>query len=48
MVHLRIKKNDDKIIVDEIRKKLKENGGYCPGVFVKTASLQVNEKGNVQ
>ena len=27
---MRIKKNPDKEIVDDITQKLKENGGYCP------------------
>lgn len=27
---MKITENEDKALVNEIRKKLKENGGYCP------------------
>lgn len=27
---MRIKVSDDKEVVEEVRKKLKENSGYCP------------------
>lgn len=36
MVQLRIKQNDDKTIVCEIKKKLKENDGYCPCALEKS------------
>lgn len=32
---LKIVLNDDKQLVDEVRKKLKENGGYCPCKLIK-------------
>ena len=32
---LKIVLNDDKQLVDEIRQKLKENGGYCPCKLIK-------------
>ena len=31
-----IKINDDKELVEEIKKQLKENDGYCPCVLTKT------------
>ena len=31
-----IKTNPDKELVDDIRKRLKENGGYCPCRIAKT------------
>ena len=34
---MKIKKNPDKEIVDEVTQKLKENGGYCP------CSIEKNE-----
>lgn len=33
---LHIKLNPDREVVDEISKKLKDNGGYCPCSLVKT------------
>lgn len=33
---MKIKLNPDKEYVAEIKKKLKENGGYCPCSIVKT------------
>lgn len=33
---MKIKVNDDKQLVEEIRAKLKENSGYCPCKLVKT------------
>lgn len=33
---MRIKVNPDKDLVDTIRKKLKENDGYCPCRLTKT------------
>ena len=33
---MKIKVNDDKQLVEEIRAKLKENSGYCPCNLVKT------------
>ena len=32
---LKIVLNDDKQLVDEVRKKLKENCGYCPCKLIK-------------
>lgn len=32
---LKIVLNDDKQLIDEIRQKLKENGGYCPCKLIK-------------
>lgn len=32
---IKIKLNDDKELVKEIRQKLKENGGFCPCSIVK-------------
>ena len=33
---MKIVENPDKKIVKEIRKKLRENGGYCPCKLLKT------------
>ena len=33
---MRIKVNDDKQLVDTIRKELQENGGYCPCKLMQT------------
>lgn len=30
-----VKQNPDKVLVQEIRRQLKENGGYCPCSLVK-------------
>lgn len=33
---MKIKVNEDKVLVEKIRAKLKENGGYCPCRLKKT------------
>lgn len=33
---LKIVLNDDKDLVNEVRKRLKENNGYCPCKLIKT------------
>lgn len=33
---MRVKVNDNKELVNEIRKKLKENNGYCPCSLIKS------------
>ena len=33
---MRIKKNPNKSVVEEVEKALKENDGYCPCAFPKT------------
>ena len=33
---MKVKVSDNKELVDEIRTKLKENGGYCPCSLIKS------------
>lgn len=33
---MQIKTVDNKVLVDDIRKKIKENDGYCPCATIKT------------
>ena len=40
MVDIKVRVSDDKELVAEIRRQLKENGGYCPCRLERTADTR--------